>query len=75
MPSILPALRDKLDKLGIGDVQMQSVGARNEVLIRVEQQPGGDAEQQVALKKVTDALAGHTRNAASRSWGRPSRAS
>jgi preprotein translocase SecF subunit len=37
-------------------VQIQSFGSDTDVLIRVEQQPGGDAEQQVAMKKVVDAL-------------------
>jgi preprotein translocase subunit SecF len=57
-PADLAALRDKLNRLGLGAVQIQAFGAPTDVLIRVEQQPGGDAEQQVALKKVTDALAG-----------------
>ena len=46
----------KLNKLGVGDVQIQSFGADTDVLIRVEQQPGGEGEQQVAMKKVVDAL-------------------
>jgi preprotein translocase subunit SecF len=57
-PADIAALRDKLNKLGVGAVQIQTFGAPSDVLIRVEQQPGGEAEQQVALKKVTDALAG-----------------
>jgi preprotein translocase subunit SecF len=57
-PADLASLRDKLNRLGIGAVQIQTFGAPSDVLIRVEQQPGGEAEQQVALKKVTDALAG-----------------
>ena len=57
-PADLTQLRDKLGGLGIGAVQIQSFGAPTDVLIRVEQQPGGEAEQQVALKKVTDALGG-----------------
>jgi len=50
------ALRDKLGGLGLGGVQIQEFGGPSDVLIRIEQQPGGDAEQQVALKKVLDAL-------------------
>jgi preprotein translocase subunit SecF/SecD/SecF fusion protein len=57
-PADIAALREKLGKLGLGSVQIQSFGAPTDVLIRVEQQPGGEAEQQAALKKVTDALAG-----------------
>jgi preprotein translocase subunit SecF/SecD/SecF fusion protein len=49
-------LRDKLGRLGIGGVQIQSFGTAADVLIRVEQQPGGEAEQQAASKKVLDAL-------------------
>jgi preprotein translocase subunit SecF len=54
----IAGLREKLGKLGLGAVQIQSFGAPNDVLIRVEQQPGGEGEQQAALKKVIDALAG-----------------
>ena len=57
-PADVSALRDKLSKLGVGAVQIQSFGAPTDLLIRVEQQPGGEGEQQVALKKVLDALAG-----------------
>src|SRR5262245_35471475 len=56
-PADIASLREKLGKLGVGAVQIQSFGNPTDVLIRVEQQPGGEAEQQVALKKVMDALA------------------
>jgi len=55
-PADIAQLRDKLGRLGIGGVQIQSFGAPTDVLIRIEQQEGGEAEQQVALKKVLDAL-------------------
>jgi len=55
-PADLAAIRSKLGALGIGDVQIQSFGADTDVLIRVEQQPGGEAEQQAAMKKVVEAL-------------------
>lgn len=54
----VPELREKLGKLGLGAVQIQEFGSPMDVLIRVEQQPGGEAEQQAALKKVQDAIAG-----------------
>jgi preprotein translocase subunit SecF/SecD/SecF fusion protein len=57
-PADLSSLRDKLNRLGLGAVQIQSFGAPTDVLIRVEQQPGGDDAQQAAVKKVTEALAG-----------------
>ncbi len=50
------ALRDKLGQLGLGGVQIQSFGGPSDVLIRIEEQPGGDAAQQVALKKVIDTV-------------------
>jgi preprotein translocase subunit SecF/SecD/SecF fusion protein len=50
------ALREKLGKLGLGGVQIQAFGGPSDVLIRIEEQPGGDAAQQTALKKVIDAL-------------------
>ena len=52
----MSALRTKLDSLGIGGVQLQEFGAPGDVLIRIQEQPGGDAAQQVALKKVVDAV-------------------
>ena len=52
----LAALRQTLGALGLGAVQIQSFGAASDVLIRVEQQPGGEAAQQQALQKVMNAL-------------------
>jgi preprotein translocase subunit SecF len=55
-PADIAGMREKLGKLGLGSVQIQQFGAPTDVLIRVEEQPGGDAAQQQALKKVVDAL-------------------
>ena len=52
----LGAMRDRLGKLGLGDVQIQSFGSPADALIRVETQSSGEAAQQIALKKVQDAL-------------------
>jgi preprotein translocase subunit SecF len=49
-------LRATLGGLGLGDVQLQLFGGPSDVLIRIAQQPGGDAEQQVAVQKVRQAL-------------------
>jgi preprotein translocase subunit SecF/SecD/SecF fusion protein len=57
-PADIAQLRDKLGRLGIGGVQIQGFGAPTDVLIRIEQQEGGEAEQQTALKKVLEALGG-----------------
>ncbi len=55
-PADIPGLRGKLNTLGLGDVQIQQFGAPSDVLIRVEQQPGGEGAQQDALRKVQGAL-------------------
>jgi preprotein translocase subunit SecF/SecD/SecF fusion protein len=55
-PADVAALRDKLGRLGLGGVQIQSFGAPTDVLIRLEEQPGGEGTQQAALNKVLEAL-------------------
>lgn len=50
--------RDALDGLGLGDVQIQEFGAPNDLLIRIQRQPGGDEAQQEALRTALDAV-GH----------------
>jgi len=49
-------LRDTLGRLGIGTPRIQGFGTPAGVLIRIEQQKGGDAAQQAALEKVRAAL-------------------
>ncbi|WP_421760118.1 protein translocase subunit SecD [Devosia sp.] len=51
-------LRELLDKLNLGEIQVQGFGTPQDVLVRVEMQPGGDAAQGVAVEKVRTALAG-----------------
>jgi preprotein translocase SecF subunit len=55
-PADIAAMRRALGGLGLGDVQIQQFGSPTDVLIRVEQQPGGEAQQQTALKKVVGVL-------------------
>ncbi len=52
----LQAMRSTLSKLGLGEVQLQQFGGPAEVLIRIAQQPGGEATQQAAVEKVRGAL-------------------
>ncbi len=52
----IQAMRGKLGGLGLGDVQIQAFGTSNDVLIRIESQPGGEEAQQAALRTVVDAL-------------------
>jgi preprotein translocase subunit SecF len=52
----LATMRATLASLGLGDLQLQQFGGPANVLIRIAQQPGGDAEQRVAVEKVQKAL-------------------
>ena len=51
----IAAMRTTLEKLQLGEIQLQQFGD-NEVLIRVAQQPGGDQAQQEVVAKVRGAL-------------------
>ena len=55
-PADIAKMRTTLNGLGLGDVQLQQFGAPTDVLIRVAQQPGGEAAQQAAVTKVRAAL-------------------
>jgi preprotein translocase subunit SecF len=55
-PADLAKMRSTLSGLNLGDVQLQQFGGPTDVLIRVAQQPGGDAAQQAAVAKVREAL-------------------
>ncbi len=52
----IASMRATLGGLGLGDVQLQQFGGPADVLIRVAEQPGGDAAQQEAVQKVRGAL-------------------
>jgi preprotein translocase subunit SecF len=52
----LSAMRTTLGNLNLGDVQLQEFGSARDVLIRFEQQPGGDAAQLVVVEKVRQIL-------------------
>jgi len=49
-------IRSRLSELGLGDVQVQGFGTPEDVLIRIETQPGGDVAQQEAVEKVNQVL-------------------
>ncbi|HTZ34778.1 MAG TPA: protein translocase subunit SecF [Stellaceae bacterium] len=55
-PADLAAMRAKLDALHLGEASLQNFGDPSEVLIRLPQQPGGDAEQQKAIVMARQAL-------------------
>lgn len=52
----LSGTRAKLNDLGLGSVQLQEFGQPTDVLIRVQEQEGGDAAQQAAVVKLRAAL-------------------
>lgn len=55
-PADLGDLRTRLGGLDLGDVQLQEFGAPTEVLIRIQQQPGGEDNQQQAIEAVKTEL-------------------
>jgi len=55
-PADLGDLRSKLGGIGLGDVQIQEFGDPAEVLIRIEQQAGGEENQQRSIQLVKDTL-------------------
>src|SRR5579863_3323926 len=55
-PADLSAMRSQLDGLGLGDVSLQGFGTPNDVLIRLQRQPGNDAAQEKAVQLVKEKL-------------------
>lgn len=52
----LSALRDRLGRLGLGEVALQQTGDAGTVLVRVERQPGDDAAQTTAVERLKSAI-------------------
>jgi preprotein translocase subunit SecF len=55
-PANLADLRFKLDHLGLGVVKLQEFGSQHDVMIRVEEQKGGEKAQLAALEKIKEAI-------------------
>jgi preprotein translocase subunit SecF len=55
-PADIAKMRTTLTGLNLGDVQLQSFGGPNNVLIRVAQQSGGEQAQQAAVGKIRGAF-------------------
>jgi preprotein translocase subunit SecF len=51
-PADFPAMRKSLEAQDVGPIQLQQFGSPEEVLIRLQRQPGPDDAQQVAIGKV-----------------------
>jgi len=56
-PADVGQVRELLDGLELGEVQVQGFGTPEDVLVRVQAQEGGQDADQVAVTKVRDALA------------------
>ncbi|HFB97545.1 MAG TPA: protein translocase subunit SecF [Bryobacterales bacterium] len=55
-PADIGELRRKIGALGLGSYELQEFGDPRDILIRFETQPGGEAAQQKAIRKVKQAL-------------------
>lgn len=55
-PQDLSRYRAQLDGLGLGEVSLQTVGNEGRLLVRVEQQPGGEVQQTAAVERIKAAL-------------------
>jgi preprotein translocase subunit SecF len=55
-PADLDGLRGRLNGIGLGEVQLQSFGSPDVVLINLPRQDGGEEAQQQAIEKVEAAL-------------------
>ena len=55
-PADVASLRNKISNLGLGEVSIQEFGAPDDVLIRVQRQKGGDAQQQEAVAIISEAI-------------------
>lgn len=49
-------VRSRLAALDLGDVSVQEFGAPEDLLLRVQEQPGGESAQQEAVQKIRDAM-------------------
>ncbi len=57
-PADIGEIRNVLSGLDLGDVQVQEFGSPEDVLIRIQQQDGGEAAQQAVVEQVRGILSG-----------------
>ncbi len=55
-PADLAKMRERLSGLGVGEVALQTFGAPNDVLIRVQRQEGDEKAQAAAIETIKQAL-------------------
>ena len=53
----LTKLRDDLNKLNVGEVQLQTIGSEQDIVIRVQKYSSGQDKQLDSIKKIKSALA------------------
>ena len=56
-PADLASIRTGLGQLNLGDIQVQQFGGPDEVLVRIQQQEGGELAQQAAVDQIREAFA------------------
>jgi preprotein translocase SecF subunit len=57
-PADIGGIRSALSDLNLGDVQVQEFGGSDDILIRVEEQPGGETAQQSVVNKIRSIFEG-----------------
>jgi SecD/SecF fusion protein len=55
-PADLAPYRAQLAGLGLGEVSLQTIGGEGRLLVRVELQPGGEAQQTAAVERLKSAV-------------------
>lgn len=55
-PPVIDPLRDALEAADLGDIEIQSFGADDTILIRVQEQDGGEKERIAAIAKIKSIL-------------------
>jgi len=55
-PADIGEIRGELSGLGLGDATIQRFGAENQVLIRIQEQTGGEEAQQAAIERIKETL-------------------
>lgn len=53
------ALRNQLATLGLGEVALQEFGSKNDILVRIQRQEGGEEAQQAAVQRVRETMGPH----------------
>ncbi len=55
----IPAVRDRLSNLKLGEISIQQFGVETDILIRIQRQDGAEREQIEAIEKIKESLGKH----------------